>query len=156
MDYKKLAASAIIEAEKEKQEQEIKKIKEIVKSYLEKIFKAEEKRKEIDTEIKTLKADLENLKAGRLDRIMEKQEKDKEHDKYTLIIIKKIEKEYIPYQPWRSPWIVEWKSQSSQHLYTTISTNLTNVSTDSCVYTGTSFQNFCGGTYNIGGKIINL
>ena len=165
MDYKKIVASAISDAEKTKQEQEIAHIKSIVKAYLEKIFKKEEEKKELEKAIKALKADLEDLKLGRLDKIEEKQGKDKEHDNNTLIIIHKIEKEYIPYQPWRSPWIIAWNYKVSYDTSSDWTLNYANTATvnanDSTMLTsrrllGTSFQNFSGGTYDIFGQIINL
>ena len=146
MDYKKLVASAISEAEKQKQEEEIKCIKDIVKAYLEKISTLEKERKELDVKLKALKADLEDLKTGRLDKIENKQGLDDFHDKNTLIIIKKIEKEYIPYYPWRGHWMVEWKLPYSYR--NAINTNF--------IATGTNFQNFSAGTYEVGGNITNI
>lgn len=96
-------------AEKEEQEKEINKIKGIVKAYLEKIAKKKKERDEVQEELKLLEKDLDDLKTGRLDKIEERQEKDEKAKNISIIIIKRIEKEYVPYYPWRSPWIVELK-----------------------------------------------
>ena len=104
MNNKEIVADAIKEISKEKQEAEIKKIKDIVKSYLEKISNKKEKVKEVQEELRALEKDLDDLKAGRLDKIEERQGKDPVHDRVTIIEIHRIEKEYIPYQPWRSQY----------------------------------------------------
>ena len=162
MDYKKVVSTAIKEVEKESQEKQIKKVKQIVKGYLEKIAKKEIGLKEISQEIKELKRDLDDLKAGRLDKIEDKQGKDKIHDKFTLIIIKKVEKEYIPLQPWRSPWIVTWRDNYIPNIpftTTTDNTEYVTLTADDMIQTtstGTTFQNFTIGTYEVNGKIINL
>ena len=153
MDYKKAVSDALKESEKEKQESEIKKIKDIVKSYLEKITEKEKAKTEIAKEIQVLKDDLNDLKAGRLDKIEEKQGKDKAHDGFTLVIIKRIEKEYVPMYPWKSPWVIERKVP-----FVDISNTGINWGTNSTIFTstGVSFQNFTSGTYDINGTIINL
>lgn len=169
MTDKQIVANALEQLEKEKQEREISKIKSIVREYLERIDDKEQKRKELDVAIKELKSDLEDLKLGRLDKIEERQEKDENHNKHTIIIIKRVEKEYIPYQPWRSPWMIEWKNvpYSGSTITYCGGTGITNTSSDyylnatNCsnnlgMITGTLFQNFAGGSYDVNGRNINL
>jgi hypothetical protein len=108
MTNKDMVADAIKEISKEKQEAEVKKIKDIVRTYLEKIQSKKEKEDEIRKERLALEKDLDDLKAGRLDKIEERQGKDPIHDKVKIIEIHRIEKEYIPYYPWRSPYIIQW------------------------------------------------
>jgi hypothetical protein len=175
MDYKKVVSDAIEESEKKQQEKEIAKIKEIVSSYLNKISEKEDERKKIDKEIRILKDDLDDLKMGRLDKIEERQAKDPDHNSHTLIIIKRVEREYIPYQPWFSPWLIEMKpmyygystpTQTGYCLGDCTSASSTNsfycdnsVSSIDCSFKaiGTDFQNFSQGTYTLdNGKIINL
>lgn len=168
MTQQEVVSNAIEQLEKEKQETEIKKIKGIVEAYLNKIFAKKETIKEAQKELKELEADLDDLKAGRLDKIEERQDKDPEHNKITLICVKKIAEEYIPYQPWRSPFNIEFKSYPAGYIYTTTTDcNYTTAGTnylfdtmDSVTSmmnaTGKMFQNFTGGSYDIGGHIVNL
>ena len=151
MEYDKIVSETIENSEKQKQEAEIRKIKAIVTKILEKIDKIKEKKVDLDKELKVLTGDLDDLKAGRLDKIKERQEKDPDHNGYTVIIVREIEKEYQPLYPWRSPWLVEWKDNIPQ-----IPTVWNGTTTCGNTLTGTMFQNFCGGTYDIGGHIINL
>ena len=179
MTQEKMVENAIEEFSKEKQEAKIKKIKDIVRSYLEKIDDKKLELRKVQDDLKALESDLNDLKTGRLDKIEERQGSDKTHDRNTIIIVERIEKEYIPYQPWRSPWTIEWKYRpeatigitggNTYYLDTTGST-LTNTSgpltayssllqnsdTASDVITGLLFQNFSGGSYNINDHIINL
>lgn len=151
MTQKDIVSNAIQQLEKEKQEIEISKIKGIVKAYLEKILNKKETIKTLQKELKELEADLDDLKMGRLDKIEERQYKNPSHNKTTLIFVKKVEKEYLPFQPWRSPWIVEltWDYNLPQSP-TWLPENA--VMTTS----GTMFQNFTGGTYTINGQIYTL
>lgn len=155
-ENKKMVADAIKEISKEKQEEEIRKIKNIVKVILEKIDDKKKKEDEIRKERISLEKDLDDLKSGRLDRIEERQGKDPIHDKVTVIEIHKIIEEYIPYQPWRSPWAVEWKTQNTWGYVP--ATN--QVKTVDCIsnstITGTAFQNFASGCYTINGINVNL
>lgn len=61
------------EIEKEKQEALKLKVKDIVKSTLEKIARIDEKELKLAEEKKILKKDIDDLKAGRLDLIEERQ-----------------------------------------------------------------------------------
>ena len=154
MENKNVVSSAIKELEKEKQEKEIAKIKDIVRAILEKIEQKDKEVKAKSEEFKALKADLDDLKAGRLDKIQEKQGKDPVHDRVTLIWVTPVPEQFIPYQPWRSPWVVEWAGNLPTGVYLS-GTSSTN--TLHCTTTGTLWQNFSTGTYTLGnGNIINL
>ena len=162
MTNKEIVADAIKEISKEKQEAEIKKIKDIVRTYLEKIQQKKEKEDEVRKERLALEKDLDDLKAGRLDKIEERQGKDPIHDKVTIIEIHRIEKEYIPYQPWRSPWYVEIKpiGQWGVPYYATCTGNAGSITLQaqcsSVQTTGAQWQNFVGGNYQVGSNNINL
>jgi DNA gyrase/topoisomerase IV subunit A len=149
MTQKDIVSNAIQQLEKEKQEAEISKIKGIVGAYLEKILNKKEEIKVLQKELKDLETDLDDLKSGRLDKIEERQNKDPNHTKNTLIYVKKIEANYLPFQPWRSPWIVEWTNAiPSENSWINQSSSTTT--------TGTMFQNFTGGIYTINGQIFTL
>lgn len=153
MTNKDAVASAVKELEKEKQEEEIKKIKDIVKAILEKIEDRKKREDEIRKERIALEKDLDDLKAGRLDKIHERQGKDPIHDKVTVILVKPVPEYFIPYQPWKSPWVVEIKPYM-QNLVNYVTNSAANCTISS---TGTFWQNFTGGTYTLGsGNIINL
>ncbi len=114
MDIKKVVADTIKESEQKKQEQQKQKVKAVVQKILTQIENVKDNKNdyklkisELDKKLKVYENDLEDLKNGRLDKIEERQEKDEEHNKYTIVIVKRIIKEYIPMQPWRSPWLVE-------------------------------------------------
>ena len=141
-----MVSNAIKELEKEKQEKEIAKIKDIVRAILEKVEEKEKEVKAKQEELRALKADLDDLKAGRLDKIEERQGKDPVHDKVTIVKICRVEAGYVPMQPWRSWWEINSQTSSSQgEAWSGVWT------------TGTTCQNFTGGTYTLGsGQIINL
>lgn len=159
---KELIKKAFDAAEKEHQEKEIQKIKKIVQIMLEKIQSKSEQKEKLDEEIRLLKKDLDDLKAGRLDKIKERQDVDEKARDISIIIIKEIKEEYIPYRPWYSPWTVTLKYPS---WYTNGNTQTStgtgnmyycNSSDCSLTATGNTISNFVGGSYNINGKIINL
>jgi len=168
MDYKKVVSDALQESEKKEQEKQIERIKRIVQSILEKIDKRMKEKEKLDKEIRVLKNDLDDLKAGRLDKIEERQQKDDEARNYSIIYVERIEKEYVPAHPWRSPWIVYSKSDiniSDTMSYTIGSINNPNVglakfstsgASSTAFTTGTFCKTFTAGTYNVNGKIINL
>lgn len=154
-------------AEKEAQEKEIQKIKGIVQSYLERIDTKVKAKKELEDEIKILKSDLDDLKAGRLDKIEERQKKDEKARNISIIVVKRIEKEYIPYRPWYSPWVIEYNpffdgtitvTQSSPAYYDSISSGMFSGTADatSFIATGVQCSSFTGGTYTIHGHSVIL
>ena len=170
MTEKDIIKQGIAEAEKEAQQKEINKVKQIVKSYLEKIQdkrKIEDKARE---ERKMLEKDLDDLKSGRLDKILERQESDPRAKEVSIIVVTKVEKEYIPMYPWRSPWYVEMKNTpylycdagpwintiTTPTVYSLGQTTCSDTSGQSTSMLGTVFSNFSGGSYNIDGDIINL
>lgn len=104
----KIVKKAVESAEKELQEKEISKIKNIAKSYLEKIAEKTKERSVIDGEIKDLKKDLDDLKSGRLDKIEERQSVNPEAKKHSLIIVTRIVEKYYPAQPWYSQYHVQY------------------------------------------------
>ena len=160
MTQKDIVATALEQVEKEKQEAEISKIKGIVKAYLEKILNKKEVIKEAQKELKELEADLDDLKAGRLDKIEERQEKDPTHNAITIIFVRKVIGDFLPYYPWRSPYIIEWKDTSAVSGTTCgwagYSTTATSDGLFNLTTTGTMFQNFSGGTYSVNGQVFNL
>ena len=95
-------------AEKETRENQVREVKEIVTKTLEKLEDVKKKISSLKTEEKILKMDIDDLKAGKIDRIVERQEKDpKAKDVSVVVIIK--EKEVIrDHNPWYVPYQVLW------------------------------------------------
>ena len=115
MTDKNKAQQAFKEVEKELEDTQIKELKKIVKATLEQLEKKKEKKVKIDKEIKILKSDIDDLKEGRLDRIKERQTKDPDAKKVSVIIIKEkvIERE-VPV--WRQPYTWYWNTNYNNNL----------------------------------------
>lgn len=165
--------------EKEKEKQ-IKKVKEIVRRTLESIEKVKEEKTEVDKKLRYLKMDLDDLKEGHLERIEERQSKDPEAKKYSVIIIVK-EKEIIRerevpcpypvypyYSPWYWPYTITWNTSwngfevpAVYEMGNSDALTLANSSCDMTVANGISIncsiaKDFSAGTYEIGDKIIHF
>ena len=101
-----------IEAKKNKEhEKQVAEVKEIVKRTLEEIETLKEKKENIDEELKILKLDIDDLKAGKLERIKERQDKDPKSKGISIIIIK--EKEVVKNvpSPWYQPYYIQWNTE---------------------------------------------
>lgn len=146
------------EAKKQQQENEVSKIKEIVLKHLEKIKYHEEQAKEHGEKVKLLKKDLDDLKAGRLDRIEERHEKDPKAREVRQIEVHKIVEHYQPLSPWYSPFYVTWPPvyQSSITISSGTIATATTSGSNAVQLTGSTCQNFVGGTYSVGNNTINL
>jgi hypothetical protein len=168
---KEIIKKAFESAEKEAQEKQVEFVKKIVQKYLEKIDSLSKKKEEVDEEIRLLKKDLDDLKAGRLDKIEERQKVDDKAREVALIIIHKIDREYVPLAPWRSPYEIVWNNSNVTYLtgpatFDAVSTGTPYTTTTGCMssgvgdctytVTGITVSNFTSGAYRIGGKIINF
>jgi len=113
-----MVKKAVEEAEDSLKEKQIQEVKQIVLKTLEKInkvekdiSKAKDRVKELEDQRKILRMDLDDMKEGRLDRIAERQEKDEEAKKVSVVIIIK-EKETIierDRSPWYFPYAITWQ-----------------------------------------------
>ena len=158
-------------AQEELRQKQINEIKQIVLETLKKIDRLEKEKKvkkeeikKLEDKIKILKSDIDDLKVGRVDRIVERQEKDPEASKISVVVIIK-EKEVIK-EPWFQPYVIEhWNLPASQPVVPTVwcGTGIGDV-TSNDVFTGDciptincSVAKFAAiGTYNVEGNIINL
>ncbi len=185
MSDKEILKTATDLAEKEIQEKEIERVKEIVKDYLKEIKLKEGQHKQLAKEISLLKKDLDDFKAGRLDKIVERQKIEPLAPK--IVIITRVEKEYLPYTPWYSPFIVQYPAVQPLHIgnspiicggntlttlcASAINTNITggsagvngNLNTSMGMQCSNAtpiianvFKNFAGGSYKVDGEVINL
>jgi len=100
---KKVVELAEKELQEEEEQKQIDLVKKAIKKTLEAIKVKEEKRTKLNKEIKTLKQDMDNIRAGRLDLIAERQEKDDEAKKTSIIeVIKEVHHHHYDwYTPYR-------------------------------------------------------
>jgi len=108
MDNKKAAELAEKELKKDEEEKQIKLIKEAIKQTLEAIKEKEQRRTILNKEIKTLKQDIDNIRAGRLDLIAERQEKDEEAKRTSIIEVVKEVHHHHHYDRWYEPYRITW------------------------------------------------
>ena len=113
------AKKAFRAAEKDRKVKEIEKFKEMVKATLEKLESKKREKRKLDKAIQILKKDIDDLKAGRLDKIAERQDKDEEAEDISVFkVIKETEiirevpypvpmPEY-PIKPWYEPYRITW------------------------------------------------
>ena len=143
---KKAAELAEKELKQEEEQKQVDLIKRAIKQTLEAIKQKEKDRTKLNKEIKTLKQDIDNIRAGRLDLIAERQEKDDEAKKTSIIEVIK-EKEihhHHHYDRWYEPYRITWNpylydgSTADSTCYHT--TTLTD-SNDLSLTTATNFVN---------------
>ena len=109
MSEKDIAKKAFAELEEEKTNKQVAEVKKIVTRTLEKLDGVKKEIKKLQDEEKVLKMDIDDLKEGRLDRISERQEKDPEAKKVSVVVIIK-EKEVVrEVSPWYWPYQVIWQ-----------------------------------------------
>ena len=107
---KKAVELAELELQQEEEQKQIDLIKRAIKQTLENIKQKEKDRDKLNKEIKTLKQDIDNIRAGRLDLIAERQEKDDEAKRTSVIEVVK-EKEihhHHYYDRWYEPYKIIW------------------------------------------------
>lgn len=130
-------------AEQELKNEEIQRIKLVVKTTLEQLQKKEAARKVLDEEIKILNRDIADLKEGRIDRIKERQDVDQKAKEVSVIIIKERIIEKLVPSPWYIPWVIEVKPQ-----YVPIPPSTTQPIWYGCGNTLLTSSDTCGTTIN--------
>ncbi len=108
---KKAAELAEKELQEEEEQKQIDLIKKAIKQTLEAIKNKEKGRCKLNKEIKTLKQDIDNIRAGRLDLIAERQEKDEEAKKTSIIEVIKVKEihHHHHYDRWYEPYRIIYK-----------------------------------------------
>ena len=106
---KKAVELAELELQKEEEQKQIDLIKKAIKQTLEAIKAKEKDRDKLNKEIKTLKQDIDNIRAGRLDLIAERQEKDEEAKRTSIIEVVKEIHHHHHYDRWYEPYKITWK-----------------------------------------------
>jgi len=142
-------------AEQELQEKDVQHLKGIIKNLLQSKKDKEKERDEIDAEIKVIKQDIDDFKAGRLDKIKERHDINPEADKSSpinIVIINDNSRRVYPTQPWRWNYEVQWvPAWGTSTITTTSGTNGGGGSGGLMYYAGTGSTNaintvYCSGT----------
>jgi len=107
-DMKVLAELAEKELKQEEEQKQVDLIKRTIKQTLEAIKTKEKERTKLNKEIKTLKQDIDNIRAGRLDLIAERQEKDDEAKSTSIIEVIKEAHHHHHYDRWYEPYRIIW------------------------------------------------
>lgn len=159
-------------ATKESEEKQVQEIKKIVTETLKKLDGVKTQIKELQDEKKILELDIDDLKEGKLDRIVERQEKDPKAKKVSVVVIIK-EKETIRenYNPWFIPYHTIWQEYQAPTRYDNAvfcstgmpigdgaSLTLTSAKTDQGWGTinCSVAKSAVAGAYDVGGHIVNL
>lgn len=103
-------------AEKEAREKAVQEVKRIAQKTLERIEsiekeidKAKEDVKKLEDQKKILRMDIDDLREGKLDRIAERQDKDPEAKKISVVLIIKEKTIIREISPWYWPYTVIWQ-----------------------------------------------
>jgi hypothetical protein len=150
-------------AEKEMREKQVTEVKKIVLKTLEKIKEQEKIRDTASKKVKILKMDIDDLKDGKIERIVERQEKDEEAKNTSVVII--IRETVNNYSPWFVPYRVIWQEPVYHYGGSTLTTTGNNFwqyaqsanavnayATINC----SAAKDSTIGAYNVEGTIVNL
>lgn len=150
--------NAYSSAENELKEKQINEVKEIVKNTLIELDKAKKQKEKIEEKIKYLKMDLDDLKAGKLSLIEERQEKDPKAKDYSVVIIVK-EKIVREVSPWYVPYQVIWNYPSYSFGWSNSGGDAScyAITTGGCSTINNSVaKDYCLGVYDINGHSVNF
>ncbi len=111
---KEVVKKGVEAAEQELREKQIQEVKNIVVKTLEKLKTIEEQIKELESERKILRMDIDDLKEGRLDRIEERQKADVKAKQASVVEIVK-EVHHHHYDWWNNPYRVIWHTPIVKH-----------------------------------------
>jgi regulator of replication initiation timing len=107
------------QANKELKDKQVATVKEIVLKTLEKLDGIKQQIRGLREKEKVLEMDLDDLKAGKLDRIAERQLIDPEAKATSVVIIIKEREVVHPYSPWYWPYQVVWQVPVAPSYYIT-------------------------------------
>ncbi len=133
---KKAVELAELELQKEEEQKQIDLIKKAIKQTLEAIKAKEKDRDKLNKEIKTLKQDIDNIRAGRLDLIAERQEKDEEAKRTSIIEVVKEIHHHHHYDRWYEPYRITW----NPYWTTTYGSTTTDISSEYTYYNASSLN----------------
>lgn len=145
---KKAVELAELELQKEEEQKQIDLIKKAIKQTLEATKSKEKEREKLNKEIKTLKQDIDNIRAGRLDLIAERQEKDDEAKRTSVIeVVKEIHHHH--YDRWYEPYRIIWKYNDYNVLWNGTGTANYYNNNDCCTFTNSIAKDASAGTYQL-------
>lgn len=149
-------------ANNEVEEKQIENLKNIIKTILQKKKDKEQEIEELQEDVKILKQDIDDFKAGRLDKVKERHEVDPKANSVAPIqitIINDNKQTQYPNKPWYWRYDVVWGYQYPTLTTTGSYQTLTTAGTNAVYYysgSGTTTAVNTVGTYNVNGGIINL
>ncbi len=178
---KEVAKKAFEAAEKELEDKQIEKLKNVVKDTLRKIQDLDKEICKLEEERKILKLDIDDLKAGRLDKIEERQKVDSKAKQVSVIIVEK-EVHHYHGSPWYQPYVIHYVpyyppahnfpimyGNNSQPAFFSsnamvglamdtdaVSATTTTDSNSVFMLNASTAKNYTTGTYDLGTKIVNL
>lgn len=151
---KRAANDAYKSFEEKKDEQQKQLVKEIVQRTLEKIDILDKEIKEREEKRKALKLDIDDLRNGRLDLVLERQQKDSVAKQVSVITIREVVREkFIPF--WNQPYIVDWNPPAPKFGDIWCGVSSTQLS-DGSIITASVAKDNTTGAYNVHGRTINL
>ena len=171
-----VAKKAFELAEKELEDKQIEKLKEAVKNTLRKIKDLDDDIVKLEDERKILKLDIDDLKAGRLDKIEERQKVDKKAKRVSVIVVEK-EVHHYHGSPWYQPYVIHYVPYPQVQplpispVYVNDSIHYCNGNGQSALLgmsattdgnnsvfmlNASTAKNYTTGTYDLGTKIVNL
>lgn len=165
---KETIKKAVESAEQELKDKQVEKLKGVVKDTLQKIKDLDDKIKALEDERKILKLDIDDLKAGRLDLIEERQKVDEKARKVSVIIVEReVPRRYN--DPWYQPYVIHYVPYyppahnfpitygNSQSAVIGLALGASTVSDDSVFCLNNSIaKNHTSGTYAVGDKTVYL
>jgi hypothetical protein len=108
---REIARQGLQEAEKELRRRMIDEVKKIALQTLEELQKVDKTIRELQQKKRFLKMDIDDLKEGRLDRIVERHEKDEDAKSASVVLLHKGEADRGE-SPYYWPYNVTWKDDS--------------------------------------------
>lgn len=171
---KEIVKEALALAEKESREKKVQEVKKIITETLAKLKEQEKIRDEANKKIKYLKMDVDDFKMGRLDRMVERQEKDEEAKKTSVVVIIKEKETIREVSPWFFPYTVIWQTPivtypqpafycggngtitTTDFVGTCLTTNTCGASLNAVSINCSVAKDATVGAYNVGDEVINL
>jgi len=140
MSNKEIAKTAFEQVENEARNKQVETVKRIVERTLEKIDILSKDIKERQEQKKILELDIDDLKAGKIDQIVERQEKSEKAKQTSVVVIikEKVVERQVPYSPWYWPYTVVWQDQVPLSTGDTFYVNGTSGSNNLVYSTGSS------------------
>jgi phage baseplate assembly protein gpV len=149
-------------AEQALEDKEVARLKGIITNLLTRKKDKEAQLDELGEDIKVIKQDIEDFKAGRLDKIKERHDTNPRADRsspITITIINDNSRITYAQQPWKWNYGVVWGGNTSSQIgWTSASVSAMNLAnaTNTVYLSGTTASTFTSGTYTVNGGSVSL